>query len=158
MKNLVSFAIIIALTAMSMPVSNVCAQGACIAIGKHPSMTFENECDPNPICAEACDECRIIEVTNLCNCCVGSITVSGACTDTCFSSCGEVVKPIRATWSNSNHKCDPGSRTLTPNSTADELCQGDKMAMKVCAPSFPFTIVISWTCNGTPHTQDFTLN
>lgn len=158
MKNLVSIALALLLVGMTLVSADARAQGACIAFSQHPSMTFGSVCQPGEICTDACDTCRIIYVHNLCDCCVGSMTVSGVGDkDTCFSVCGEVVIPTRPTWINSNPTCDPDSRTLIAASQAHELCQGMAMAMKVCAPTFPFTIEVSWTCNGQSHSQDWTI-
>ena len=140
--------------------NNVHAQGACIAVQQHPSLTFHNDCWPQGVCAEACTECRIITIHNLCDCCVDEITIRGASNDTCFSICGETTNPTRASWDNSDPACSTGPKVLTPMTCCpnDEICQGEAIAVKICAPRFPFTVVVEWDCNGTPHTQDFTVN
>jgi len=133
------------------------AQTPCMTISQHQSFTYDNQCDPQEGCDNACTECRIVYVQNNTNCCVGEVIVKSF-DDTCMAVCGEIVQPTRSTWHNNNVGCSTTPKRLTAIVTSDELCQNDILAFKICAAQFPISIRVEWTCDGVLCTGDFVVS
>jgi hypothetical protein len=146
MKKLIWFALYAVVFLFTGNVARVSAQ-PCMIISQHPTFTYESQCDTSG-CIEACTNCRIVYVQNLTSCCVQVVNIRKIGSDTCYSVCGEIVKPTRSTWGSTTPGCDPNTKTVNNSFPGDELCQGDILAFKICTSSFPMSITVDWVCNG----------
>ena len=151
MKTLAIFALFLAFRATAE------AQTPCMTISQHPSFTYDNQCDPQEGCDNACTECRIVYVQNNTDCCVDEVIVRGF-SHTCTYVCGEIANPTRSTWTNHDAGCTTEPKRLTAPLGIDELCLDKILAFKICSAQFPISIRVEWTCDGVLCTGDFIVN
>lgn len=94
-----------------------------------------------------CDTCKIFSITFTGgpNCCADEIEIIGD-GSTCFVGCGFLVVPTHPTWDSNRNDCDTSKISLTPAPGESDICNGQSLAMRICATG-SMTVTINAKCN-----------